>query len=101
MLPLPAPPGQSSSTDKTTESLASIEPLPASNLCCQYFACSKLLQQIMTTLKPSSLFIVATFETLILDAIVEKVFIVADAAVAIVEWELPTYVDVESLKIFS
>ena len=55
----------------------------------------------MTTLKPSSLFIVATFETLILDAIAEKVLIVADAAVAIVEWELPTYVDAESLKIFS
>lgn len=68
-LPLPAPPGQSSSTDNTTESMANTEPLPASSLCCQYFACSELLQQIMTTLNPSNLFMVATFATLMADAI--------------------------------
>ena len=50
----------------------------------------------MTTLKPSSLFIVATFETLMVDAIADTVLIVADAGVAIVECEQPPYVDVES-----
>ena len=52
----------------------------------------------MTTLKPSSLFIVATFETLMLDAIAYRVLIVADAAIMTVEYKRLSQIVAESVN---
>lgn len=51
-LPFPAPPTQSSSTDRTIESDGRTEPRPCSNLACQKDACLEELQQTMTTSNP-------------------------------------------------